>query len=1042
MMKKTFLLILTGLTVCLLLPAMAQSANLLVNGGFESWAVNGAGGPPDSFYNYTAGITCPQATSPVNSGSYSAYISANAVTGTKTVRLTTPIAVNPNEIFACTLMVYDSVTYGRGRLWFYWTGGSHNANNPYSINLAGWQQMVVWDTVPAGATSLQLDFRSYDSASVVCGNIYYDDFRLWKVIPATNQPPVIGAVNRVPTSNLPGIVFDIRAAITDDYPILLGTDSLAYRVKPNPFTRVYRDSIAFAGNPHWYHMGPFNMLDTIEYYVWAIDDSNATNQSSTYSFVIPDTAFCGIDSIYNVEFTLYQGSGDSCFNSPKMGQVVNICGIVTAAEWNPSYRYTYLQDPRSPIPGDASWTGIEIYDFVDAGGNTLIANIGDKLEVTGRVGEYYGWTNIDSLGSFSIRSSGNPVPDTTKLYVSDLAGGCGFSSEPFENLLVRFDTVTVVAGDPITGKWWIKDSHSPTTDSIRMFNYIWVGGPNPPSPEPSLGARYKSVVGVLQYEGRAASTKGFILQPRMGSDYDPLVIPQANITAAWPVDPTHLAVLFDRSMQQASAENWSHYSTVKGLTFTGAVLDSTHKKVTLVSSAQTNGLADTVIVVGVIDSAFGNPMTNPDSVRFWQGYTPISLVQTPGPSGDSSAICRDVVTIKGVIVADTTSTLYNNLIINDQSDSIRFGCVMAPLYRSTFGFLPVIGDTLVVTGSVIEYYFETELSYFSTYMNVRLINHGSEPQPRHRTTDASEFRYRGTASQNERLEDVLVKLCDSLVVLPAGLPLPGDSAQLLRSLTTGDTICLITKVNYHHYTDPVPGTIINGITGIFRWHFNFWRLEPRFDADFNTGYYCGPPSDINGYVKKQDNITPIAGVVVKTYLPGPVLYATDTTDANGHYNLWAVPETYSETFQKTGYADTSLAAIVVAGGATTNITMLMTESALCEYLIGDFNGDHLRGGGDVTYGVRFFKLIGTPPKDSCWMDSTSKWFYVAGDVNGNCEVRGSDITRLVAYFKIQAGLNCCHWFPTTLPPFPPIRVIPPAIQQDNKAIIRDLRTTE
>jgi len=88
----------------------------------------------------------------------------------------------------------------------------------------------------------------------------------------------------------------------------------------------------------------------------------------------------------------------------------------------------------------------------------------------------------------------------------------------------------------------------------------------------------------------------------------------------------------------------------------------------------------------------------------------------------------------------------------------------------------------------------------------------------------------------------------------------------------------------------------------------------------------------------------------------------------------------------------------------------------CEYLIGDISGDNQRIGGDVTYGVRYFKGIGNPPPDSCFMDSTSAYIYVAGDCNGNCEFRGSDITRLVSYFKGTASLSCCHFFPTTLPP--------------------------
>jgi hypothetical protein len=94
------------------------------------------------------------------------------------------------------------------------------------------------------------------------------------------------------------------------------------------------------------------------------------------------------------------------------------------------------------------------------------------------------------------------------------------------------------------------------------------------------------------------------------------------------------------------------------------------------------------------------------------------------------------------------------------------------------------------------------------------------------------------------------------------------------------------------------------------------------------------------------------------------------------------------------------------------------------YLIGDINGDGIRLGADVTYGVRYFKALGPQPPDSCFMDSTSVYIYVAGDCNGNCEFRGSDITRLVAYFKGTAPLSCCHWFPTELPPFLPPLIKP------------------
>jgi hypothetical protein len=80
----------------------------------------------------------------------------------------------------------------------------------------------------------------------------------------------------------------------------------------------------------------------------------------------------------------------------------------------------------------------------------------------------------------------------------------------------------------------------------------------------------------------------------------------------------------------------------------------------------------------------------------------------------------------------------------------------------------------------------------------------------------------------------------------------------------------------------------------------------------------------------------------------------------------------------------------------------------CPFNARDINGDGLVLGGDVTYGVRYFKGAGERPPDSCYNDSTGAYLYAAGDVNGNCEFRGSDITYLVAYFKsVQPALLWC-----------------------------------
>jgi hypothetical protein len=86
----------------------------------------------------------------------------------------------------------------------------------------------------------------------------------------------------------------------------------------------------------------------------------------------------------------------------------------------------------------------------------------------------------------------------------------------------------------------------------------------------------------------------------------------------------------------------------------------------------------------------------------------------------------------------------------------------------------------------------------------------------------------------------------------------------------------------------------------------------------------------------------------------------------------------------------------------------------CEYLLGDINNNGQVIGADVTYGVRYFKGLGTPPPDSCYHDSISTlthWLYASGDVNASCTFTGSDITRLVSYFKGIAALQNCRFFP-------------------------------
>ena len=95
------------------------------------------------------------------------------------------------------------------------------------------------------------------------------------------------------------------------------------------------------------------------------------------------------------------------------------------------------------------------------------------------------------------------------------------------------------------------------------------------------------------------------------------------------------------------------------------------------------------------------------------------------------------------------------------------------------------------------------------------------------------------------------------------------------------------------------------------------------------------------------------------------------------------------------------------------VLLLVLYPGGCDYVPGDVNGDGTCLGTDVTYGVRYFKGLGSSPPDSCWNESTGSWLYSGGDANGNCSFTGSDITFLVSYFQGQQP--AILWCPETPP---------------------------
>lgn len=186
--------------------------------------------------------------------------------------------------------------------------------------------------------------------------------------------------------------------------------------------------------------------------------------------VCASTAASGV-TIYDIQYTT-DPSGDS----PYAGQVVSTGGVVTAVH----YDGFVMCDAAGP------WHAVFVYTY------TAGPVIGDQVELTGRVQEYNGMTEITGLSAFGILSHGNPV---TPVIVS----AAGANQEQYESVLITVEDVTVTA--LLTYGEWTVDGVL-VCDDINDYLYF-----------PQIGDEVASITGTVFYRFGV-----FELEPRFTAD--------------------------------------------------------------------------------------------------------------------------------------------------------------------------------------------------------------------------------------------------------------------------------------------------------------------------------------------------------------------------------------------------------------------------------------------------------------------------------------------------------------------------------------------
>jgi predicted extracellular nuclease len=137
--------------------------------------------------------------------------------------------------------------------------------------------------------------------------------------------------------------------------------------------------------------------------------------------------------------------------SPYVGAIDSVGGIVTADT------SSLLLTPRSSDGSNAYYIQSSSQKFSGlwvVGPDSLLTKLvnGDSVIVTGTIAENFDVTRLEAVTAARVVSHGNPLPAPVKLKTSIFGGAASngnLAAEPYESMLVEFDSVTVMNTAPV-----------------------------------------------------------------------------------------------------------------------------------------------------------------------------------------------------------------------------------------------------------------------------------------------------------------------------------------------------------------------------------------------------------------------------------------------------------------------------------------------------------------------------------------------------------------------------------------------------------------
>ena len=250
-------------------------------------------------------------------------------------------------------------------------------------------------------------------------------------------------------------------------------------------------------------------------------------------------AICSATTIYDVQYTTVAGTSGT-YPSTFDGQEVTVTGIVSAINFGDFEDNFFIT-----MPEGGAWKGLYVYAANNINTTNPIVALGDEIEVTGYIYEYYGYTELSGNSdpvTVTVLSSGNAVPDADVVQTADLVSAG--TAEQYESCLVEVHDVVVTEEQINYGQWYITDTSATPCQVDDGFFYL--DAVVPPIVI-TLGMEWAVVRGCLDY-----SYDEFGINPRTPDDLIEEIIP---VEADFSADPLTGTVPLEVQFTDASIGN-------------------------------------------------------------------------------------------------------------------------------------------------------------------------------------------------------------------------------------------------------------------------------------------------------------------------------------------------------------------------------------------------------------------------------------------------------------------------------------------------------